>query len=72
MPYNADGGFSTADEKAITWSGGLTVSAVGSHAEAQTGYDKSAQLSFSFGAHRELCGTNGVPPNAAQLVAEKR
>lgn len=28
-------------------------------------------FSFTFGASRLLCGTNGVPPSAAQLVAKR-
>jgi hypothetical protein len=71
VPYQRGGAFSTTSEKAVTWSGGLSVTALQFGAEAQTGYDRSAQVSFTFGANRMLCGTNGVPPSAAQLVAKR-
>jgi hypothetical protein len=64
--------FSTSSEKAVTWSGGLSVSELGFSAEAQTGYDSSAQLTFYFAKTRQLCGTDANPPNAKQLVAERR
>lgn len=71
VPYQAGGSFSTDSERAKTWSGGLSVTALNFSAEAQTGYDTSAQVSFTFGASRALCGTNAVPPAAAQLVAKR-
>lgn len=70
-PYHAGGSFTTSTEKAVSWSGGLSVTQFGFGAEAQTGYDTTAQISFTFGVHRWLCGTNGSPPQASQLVARK-
>jgi hypothetical protein len=63
--------FQTTTEKAVTWSGGLSVAVVNFNAEAQTGYDDSAQLTFYFAKTRLLCGTDGSPPSAQQLVAER-
>lgn len=63
--------FQTTSEKAVTWSGGLSVPVVNFDAEAQTGYDNSAQLTFTFAKTRLLCGTDAAPPNAKQLVAER-
>lgn len=71
VPYPKGGGFSTTNEKAVTWSGGLSVAQFGFNAEAQTGYDSSAQLNFSFDADRKICGTNATPPYAAQVVAKR-
>ena len=70
-PELAGAVFITANERAVTWSAGFTIPVVGFNAQAQTGYDTSAQLTFNFGADRQLCGTNDSPPSAAQLVAKK-
>jgi hypothetical protein len=70
-PWQHDTSFSTDSEKAVTWSGGLSVSQFGFNGEAQTGYDTDATVTFSLGTKRLLCGTNGLPDFASQLVARK-
>jgi hypothetical protein len=63
--------FQTSSERAVTWSGGLSVPVLNFDAEAQTGYDTSAQLTFYFHKTRLMCGTDAAPPYAQQLVAER-
>jgi hypothetical protein len=58
-------------ERAITWSTGFSIGVVGFGGQAQTGYDTSAQISITFNANRELCGTNAIPAKAALLVVKK-
>ena len=61
--------FSTSNEKAVTWSAGLSVTQIGFGASAQTGYDRSAQVTFVFNRTRLLCGTTDYAPSARQIVA---
>jgi hypothetical protein len=70
-PYLRGGQFYTQNERAITWSGGLTVTAIGFNGQAQTGYSTSAQVTYVFGQNGYACGTNQNPPYAAQVVAKK-
>jgi hypothetical protein len=64
--------FQTTSEKAVIWSGGLSVPVVNFGAEAQTGYDNSAQLTFTFAKTRlvltpypagtqSACGSPSLP-----------
>lgn len=71
VPELAGGSFQTSNERAVTWSAGFSIPPLGFNGQAQTGYDTSAQLSFVFGSTGELCGTNDIPPGAAQVVAKK-
>jgi hypothetical protein len=70
-PYLRGGYFQTQNERAVTWSAGFTISAVGFNAQAQTGYDRSAQLTYSLGQNGLACGTTAGPYDAGQVVAKK-
>lgn len=57
---------------AVTWSQGLAIrpaTGIGFNGQAQTGYDTSGYMKFKFGATGYLCGTNGDPGSASQMVA---
>lgn len=69
-PYLSGGYFKTQNERAVTWSAGFTVTVVGFNAQAQTGYDSSAQLNYNFWQNGLACGTNAGPYQAAQVVAK--
>lgn len=71
VPEVAGGSFQTTNERAVTWSAGFSIPALGFNGQAQTGYDTSAELSLSFGADGWLCGTNDDPPGATLVVAKK-
>jgi hypothetical protein len=71
VPEAAGGSFQTSNERAVTWSAGFSIPILGFNAQAQTGYDTSAQISLVFGATGSLCGTNDYPGGAAQVVAKK-
>jgi hypothetical protein len=45
------------------------VSQIGFGGSAQTGYDKSAQVTFTFSRTKLLCGTTDYAPDAQQIVA---
>jgi hypothetical protein len=62
----------TANEEAVTWSAGFSISQVGFNAQAQTGYDRTAQLTFTFGANRLICGSGGRQPAASKQLVAKR
>jgi hypothetical protein len=71
-PYPRGSKFATDREKAVTWSAGLSIPVVGFNGSAQTGYDHSAQVLYTFGANRHACGTGGLPPGSSrQVVAER-
>jgi hypothetical protein len=69
--YHPTDVFTTQNATAVSWKYGLSVPAVGFSAYAQTGYDKTAQVTISFSKTRELCGTNGSPVYAAAIIARK-
>ena len=57
---------------AVTWSQGFEMAVpdgIGFNGQAQTGYDTNGHMEFHFGTTGHLCGTNGLPPTAAQMVA---
>jgi hypothetical protein len=59
---------------AVTWSKGLEIDAadgIGFNGQSQTGYDTAGHMKFYFNAYGHLCGTNGDPPTAAQMVARR-
>jgi hypothetical protein len=70
-PYLSGGQFQTSDARAVTWSAGFAVTAIGLNAQAQTGYDTTAQITYSYGENGVACGTNDGPYQAAQVVAKK-
>ncbi|HTR91408.1 MAG TPA: hypothetical protein VMI73_06680 [Trebonia sp.] len=67
VPQQAGSSFKTKNERAVNWSAGFSIPVLGFNAQAQTGYDTSAQISLAFGATGRLCGTNDYP--AAQVSA---
>jgi hypothetical protein len=60
--------FATGKQKAITWPDGLTLD--GMPFSMQTGYDRSAQVTYKFGAPHRLCGTgkHGVAASPVYVV----
>ncbi|HEY1617430.1 MAG TPA: hypothetical protein VGG25_07415 [Streptosporangiaceae bacterium] len=57
---------------AVTWSQGLAIkpaTGIGFNGQAQTGYDTSGHMRFKFGSTGYLCGTDGDPGSASQMVA---
>lgn len=70
-PYLKGSSFYTHHERAVTWSTGLTVVAVGFDGQAQTGYSTSAQVTYTFHADHEVCGTNSVPVQAPQTIVRQ-
>jgi catechol 2,3-dioxygenase-like lactoylglutathione lyase family enzyme len=57
---------------AVTWSKGFEMAApdgIGFNGQAQTGYDTNGHMAFRFNTKGWLCGTNALPPTAAQMVA---
>jgi hypothetical protein len=65
-----DGGVGENNTKAITWTGGFSVTAVGFSGNAQTGYTKEATINYDVPVRGTYyaCGSNNVPPNAARVL----
>jgi hypothetical protein len=69
--YLAGSYYSTASQKAVTWSSGAGLgSDIGISLTSQTGFDSKTKLRFDFASKKKLCGTNALPPTAARLVAK--
>jgi hypothetical protein len=71
--YQIKGSTFTKDATAsVTYSGAATISAIAFSLTAQTGWDDSASITYTFGGGHYLCGTNGYPGgDPREIVAGK-
>jgi hypothetical protein len=71
--YQIKGSTFTKDATAsVTYSGAATVSAIAFSLTAQTGWDNSASITYTFGGGHYLCGTDGYPGgDPREIVAGK-